>query len=401
MNKPLFRWVLLFCFILLSTQTIVAEQFTESFYHQYVPDGWVLEWWDSSSLDPTFGQPSIILGMYNVASHHPGEEYNHLNQIYLLHFTPQGYQVVWKSEQFSGVIKERNYEDTNNNGSKNLNLVYITQENGQKKLNLLVYDWSPQYFQKIYPVNDVPQIQAELEYIFLDYGEDGAVEVITKKLLTKEPYDQFQWDIYHLENSQMILQTTLCTDPPQKSSYDTVALVAEQNSTAPIEDIVGLLEDSIYLVLFSVKEGEQTESRYMIIDFDGDTAKVRYKLDPKLNHLSFLMYNDDDYNMDGYKEIILTEKLDYGIDLYYFFTVKPEKVQLITPINDEGQSLVWQYESIDPIITMDRDRDGVYELYSDIENDGEVDTLIWRWNADLQQYVPDQIVDEDMTEYEE
>lgn len=398
MIKSLFRWWLLFCFIFLPTQTIVAEQPGESLYDQYVPDGWALEWWDSSLLDPTSGSPSIILGLYNVASHHPGEEYNHLNQIYLLHFMPQGYQVVWKSEQFSGAITQRNYEDTNNNASKNLNLVYIVQENGQKKLNLQVYDWTPQYFQKIYPVHDAPQIQAELTYYFRDYDEDGTVEVITEKLLTKEPYDQFQWDFYHLENSQLVLQTTLCTDPPQKSAYDTVALAAEENSTAPIEDIIGLLEDSIYLVLFSVTEGEQTESRYMIIDFDGNTAKVRYKLDPNLNHLSFLMYKDYDYNWDGYKEIILTENLDYGINLYYFFIVKPDMVQLITPVNDEGQSLIWQYASIDPIITMDRDGDGVYELYSDIENDGEVATLIWRWDADLQQYVPDQIVDEDVIE---
>lgn len=379
----------------------VAEQITDSFFRQYIPDGWALEWWDSSSLNPTSVQQSIIMGVYDLASHQPGEEYKHINQIYVLDFTAQGYQVVWKSEQFSGAISQRDYEDTNNNGSKNLNLVYVTQEAEQKQLNLLVYDWTPQYFQKIYPVNGAAEIKAEIMYYFRDYDEDGTIEVITEKLFSKEPYDQFQWDFYHLENNQLILQTTLYTDPPKKSAYETVRSVAEQSSIAPIEDIYGLIEDSIYLVLFSVDQEKQTESRYMIVDFDGDTATVRYQLDPKLNRLSFLKYQDDDYNMDGYEEIVFKERLDCGVDLYYFFSVKPEKVQLITPLNEQSQSLVWQIASVDPIFAMDQDGDGIYELYTNIENDGEIFKLMWCWDPTLEQYVPEMIIEEDLEEYEE
>lgn len=176
-----------------------------------------------------------------------------------------------------------------------------------------------------------------------------------------------------LEKENIIIKNT--NTPSIKDKYPLILKLVEKRYPNYSLEYVELLDLDIYIVRIV----EKTINKFIVLHKKENNVEFLYEIDSK--YANYDLFGSHDVTHDGYEEIFLSYRAYYEeITDLYIISIRPDGFKLLTPVDENGVSLVKQYGP---------------EYFKDINNDGYDDLIvssnfqretIWLWNENEQIY---------------
>ena len=343
----------------------------------------------------------------------------HVQKIYIFEWKENKLDLIWNSTYFEGGICTITFDDADNNGKRNINAITHSDGIGY---SCVMFDWDFENTKKVYPDEQgaLPIIKGTHIIRMHDGDKDGLVEIYTRIINETEAREI----VYLLKENKLVVEKEKITKlpltkkikdidiKPKNTLADNYPLIDELVKSkyvdVELKEVYQLRYDKLYLVTFTTKEVNGDYHKSIILEKQEDNYIYWYEFESKYD--GYYYYRNaaeaQDINGDGYLELFLIQP-NYSMSdsYYYIFTLNPEGYKLISPLNEEGLSMIWTSFIFGNLIIWDFNGDGKKDIecsHSDISGYGRA-CQCWLWSESLQQFVKDKVTawDEDIDDYVE